>query len=63
MQLVHDVPRGRPEWLTDNPKRAAMDFVKRHPQFVIEEPAWAFNESALDKAITAWPSAWLKRIA
>jgi cephalosporin hydroxylase len=62
MQLVHDVPRGRPEWLTDNPKQAAIDFARRHPEFVIEEPAWAFNESALDKAITAWPSAWLKRI-
>jgi cephalosporin hydroxylase len=63
MQLVHDVPRGRPEWLTDNPKQAAIDFARRHPEFVIDEPTWAFNESALDKAITAWPSAWLKRIA
>jgi cephalosporin hydroxylase len=63
MQLVHDVPRGRPEWLTDNPKRAAGDFVQMHPEFIIEEPSWAFNESPLDKPITAWPSAWLKRIA
>jgi cephalosporin hydroxylase len=63
MQLVHDVPRGRPEWLTDNPERAAEDFVRMHPQFVIEEPSWAFNESPLHKPITAWPSAWLKRIA
>jgi len=63
MQLVHDVPRGRPEWLTDNPKRAARDFARMRPQFVIEDPSWAFNESPLDKPITAWPSAWLKRIA
>jgi cephalosporin hydroxylase len=63
MQLVHDVPRGRPEWLTDNPKRAASDFVRLRPQFVIEEPSWAFNESPLKKPITAWPGAWLKRIA
>src|SRR5262245_9884248 len=63
MQLVHDVPRGRPEWLTDNPKRAARDFVRMRPQFVIEDPSWAFNESPLHKPITAWPSAWLKRIA
>jgi cephalosporin hydroxylase len=62
MQLVHDVPRGRPEWLTDNPKRAARDFVRLNPQFVIEEPSWAFNESPLNKPITAWPGAWLKRI-
>jgi cephalosporin hydroxylase len=63
MQFVHDVPRGRPEWLADNPKRAVEDFVRMHPQFVIEEPPWAFNESPLDKPVTAWPSAWLKRIA
>jgi cephalosporin hydroxylase len=62
MQLVHDVPRGRPQWLTDNPSQAARDFVRMHPQFVIEEPSWAFNESCLNKPITAWPSAWLKRI-
>jgi cephalosporin hydroxylase len=62
MELVHDVPRGRSGWLNDNPKRAAEDFVRMHRQFVMEEPSWAFNESRLDKSITAWPSAWLKRI-
>lgn len=61
MRMVHDVPRGRPDWATDNPANAAEDFVRAHPQFVIEQPGWAFNESHLDKAITAWPSAWLKR--
>jgi cephalosporin hydroxylase len=43
IQLVHDVPRGRPEWLTDNPKQAARDFARMRPQFVIEEPSWAFK--------------------
>jgi cephalosporin hydroxylase len=62
MGLVYDVPRGRPEWVADNPSRAAQDFAEQHSQFVIEEPAWKFNESKLDKAITAWPNSWLKRI-
>lgn len=62
MRLVHDVPRGRPEWLHDNPANAAEDFAKRHPEFVIEEPRWRFNESALEKTITAWPSAWLRKV-
>ena len=62
MQLVYDVPRGKPTWKTDNPANAAVDFAKSHGEFVIEEPAWRFNESPLDKSITAWPSAWLKRI-
>lgn len=62
MRLVHDVPRGKAEWFTDNPANAAEDFARRHPEFVIAEPAWRFNESALDQSITAWPSAWLKRV-
>ena len=62
MGLVHDTPRGRPEWLSDNPSRAAIEFSARHPHFVLEEPKWHFNESELDRPITAWPSAWLKRV-
>lgn len=62
MQMVYDVPRGEPGWITDNPAKAAVDFAKSHPDFVIEEPGWKFNESELDKTITAWPSAWLKRV-
>jgi cephalosporin hydroxylase len=63
MRLVNDVPRGVPSWVTDNPANAAEDFAENHPNFIIEEPRWKFNESPLDKAITAWPSAWLKRVA
>lgn len=63
MQDLHDVPRGQPEWREDNPVKAAEEFVKRHPEFVIEQPAWQFNESELDKNITGWPSAWLRRLA
>jgi cephalosporin hydroxylase len=61
MRDVYDVPRGVPEWITDNPANAAEDFAKTHKQFVIETPAWRFNESDLDQNITGWPSAWLKR--
>lgn len=61
MRDTHDVPRGVPGWITDNPAQAAEDFAARHPEFVIEPPAWRFNESELDRNITAWPSAWLKK--
>lgn len=63
MSLVHDTPRGRPEWISDNPSEAAIEFAARHPEFTLEEPSWRFNESGLDRTITAWPSAWLKRNA
>lgn len=57
-----DVPRGMPGWTTDNPTFAARDFVAKHPEFVIEQPAWTFNESELEQNITHWPGAWLRRI-
>ncbi len=57
-----DVPRGHPEWTTDNPTCAARDFAAAHPEFVIEPPAWPFCESELKLNVTHWPGAWLKRI-
>ena len=61
MRVLHDVPRGEKNWITDNPANAAEDFVKSHPEFVIEQPPRQFNESDLSKNITHWTSAWLKR--
>lgn len=57
-----DVPRGHPEWTSDNPSAAAQDFARRHPEFAMEQPAWPFSESALTNNITHWPHAWLKRL-
>jgi cephalosporin hydroxylase len=62
MGLVHDVPLGKAEWVDDNPTQAAAEFAAVRPEFVLEEPKWHFNESDLDKSITGWPGAWLKRI-
>lgn len=61
MNALTDVPRGKPEWGDDNPAAAALDFVKAHPEFVIEQPPWVFNESELSENITHWPGAWLRR--
>lgn len=58
-----DVPRGTPGWTTDNPTFAARDYCAKHPEFVIGQPAWPFNESELMQNITHWPGAWLKRMA
>ena len=59
---LQDVPRGRREWATDNPKEAARAFAARHPEFVIEQPSWPFNESTLTRSITHWPEAYLRRV-
>jgi cephalosporin hydroxylase len=62
MGLIYDTPRGKPEWDWDNPTQAAHEFAARHAEFVLDEPKWRFNESELDRTITAWPGAWLKRV-
>ena len=61
MRDLHDVPRGRPEWREDNPAAAAEDFAASQPEFALEAPAWRFNESELERPVTCWPSAWLRR--
>jgi cephalosporin hydroxylase len=62
MKDLHDVPRGKQQWVTDNPTSAALEFAQKHTEFEIEQPPWPFNESELRANITHWPSAWLKRL-
>ena len=58
-----DVPRGQPEWSSDNPTAAARDFAATRPEFRIEQPVWPFCESELASNITHWPGAWLRRLS
>lgn len=62
MADVADTPRGQAGWRQDNPRRAAEDFVRERDDFVIEQPAWPFNESPLVRSVTHWPGAWLRRL-
>ena len=62
MRDVHDVPRGSPDWTWNNPAAAAEEFLRSHPEFVMEQPAWPFCESELTANVTHWPAAWLRRI-
>ncbi len=56
-------PRSEEDWGWNNPKAAAEAFVAEDPRFVIEEPAFAFNEGEVNQRVTYWPSAYIKRIA
>jgi cephalosporin hydroxylase len=62
MELVAGGPRTKPEWATDNPRRAAHEFVERNSDFIIEEPNWPFNEGAVNSRVTYWPDAFIKRL-
>ena len=61
MKYLSDVPRGGDDWVQNNPVESAHEFIKNNPNFFIEQPEWTFNESQLDKNITHWPDAWIKR--
>ncbi len=52
---LFDVPGGKPDWVTDNPKSAAHDFLAKNPQFEIDpEPTRLGNNPH-------WPDAYLRR--
>jgi 2'-5' RNA ligase len=40
----------------------SLKFAAKNPEFVVEQPEWAFNESELTENITHWPGAYLKRV-
>jgi len=64
MEFLDTTPRARAQygaavdnWKKDNPKQAALDFIKENKDFIIEEPKFPFNEGAIDFRVTHWPSA------
>jgi cephalosporin hydroxylase len=37
MQLMADLPRGKPEWRDDNPTVAAEEFLAKHPEYSLDD--------------------------
>ena len=62
MAQVAGAPRSAPDWDWNNPISAVEAFVANHAEFVLEEPAFPFNEGVTRDRVTYWPSAYLKRI-
>ena len=62
MENVVGAPRTNPDWITNNPKKTAKQFVKENTNFIIEEPVFPFNEGVITERVTYWPSAFLKRV-
>lgn len=63
MEQVVGAPRSAPDWATNNPRQAALDFVKENKDFAIEEPVWPFNEGTVRDRVTYWPSAFIRRVS
>jgi cephalosporin hydroxylase len=55
MDELYDVPGGRPEWTTDNPKTAVHEFLASHPEFEMDPEPTRLGH------LTYWPHGYLRR--
>jgi cephalosporin hydroxylase len=62
MQEVAGAPRTSLKWVLDNPQSAVKDFLAERNDFVLEEPAFPFNEGKITERVTYWPNAFLRRV-
>jgi len=62
MSNLVGAPRAAADWHENNPRVAAREWVARHPDFVIEEPPFSFNEGQVRSRVTYWPDAFLRRV-
>jgi cephalosporin hydroxylase len=60
MEEVAGAPRTQSDWTWNNPRQAALEFVRQNPDFRIEEPPSLFNEGNITQRVTYWPSAFIK---
>lgn len=63
MAQVAGAPRTAPDWSWNNPLTAVEEFLRCRPDFVLEEPGFAFNEGKVRNRVTYWPNAFLRRVA
>jgi cephalosporin hydroxylase len=63
MAQVAGAPRTAPDWSWNNPVTAVDEFLANNPDFVLEEPEFAFNEGVVRTRVTYWPKSFLRRRA
>lgn len=61
-ELVTGGPRTESDWFINNPKQAAIEFVKSNPDFMLDEPKFIFNEGVVNKWISYWSGGFIKRL-
>lgn len=62
METLAGAPRSMDDWAWNNPKAAAEEFVRLHPEFRMVEPEFVFNEGSVSRRVTYWPAGYLKRV-
>ncbi|MBK9146157.1 MAG: cephalosporin hydroxylase family protein [Candidatus Melainabacteria bacterium] len=63
MQDVVGAPGSKPDWGSNNPRQAVLEFIDKHPNFQIEEADFLFNEGLVEERITYWPDGFIKRLS
>jgi cephalosporin hydroxylase len=58
-----DYPGYVETWESNNPKKAAEDFVLENDGYELVEPVFPFNEGNIDFRVTHWPSAFIKKLS
>jgi cephalosporin hydroxylase len=61
MSKLVGAPRSRDDWGWNNPREAVRQFLQQRDDFLLEEPAFAFNEGSIRERVTYWPDAFLRR--
>jgi cephalosporin hydroxylase len=61
MEELAGAPRTNSDWVLNNPRQAAREFAAEHPDFIITEPDFLFNEGSITERVTYWPGAFLRR--
>jgi cephalosporin hydroxylase len=62
MEQMAGAPRTATDWVWNNPKAAAAEFVASHEEFVLEPPEALFNEGQVTEMVTYWPGGWIRRL-
>lgn len=62
MEQIVGAPRTKPDWGWNNPRRAALEFVEKNPDFIIQEPKFPFNEGHVSKRVTYWSDGFIKKV-
>ncbi len=63
MAQLAGAPRSAPDWACNNPIAAVEAFLRRNPNFVLDEPNFPFNEGVVRQRVTYWPKAFVRRVS
>jgi cephalosporin hydroxylase len=58
---LHDVPRGKGGWKEDNPKKALLEFLEQHPEFIQKTPKKLYDRGKMEYTPSHFKGGWLQK--